>query len=174
MRNRYEGSWKGGVRDGFGVFYYANGSKYEGYWQNNMKEGYAFYTDENGKNSLIFFHKDRMIKGNRSDSIEAENVKKVPNKKEVEPNLYNLCLNIDHFYLPYTPNLEYLCNYLLRNNTQLKNWYKNAASFYDQQSEFSFCLNLEGVWKMIRSLKVLGDFSLAQFDRGVPHNNPDI
>jgi len=67
-----------------------------------------------------------------------------------------------------------MTNYLLRNNTQLKAWYKNAASFYDQQSEFSFCLNLEGVWKMIRSLKILGDFSLAQFDRGVPHINPDI
>lgn len=27
---------------------------------------------------------------------------------------------------------------------------------------------------MIRSLKVLGDFSLAQFNRGLPHINPDI
>ena len=27
---------------------------------------------------------------------------------------------------------------------------------------------------MIRSLKILGEFSLAQFDRGVPHINPDI
>ena len=27
---------------------------------------------------------------------------------------------------------------------------------------------------MIRSLKILGDFSLAQFNRGVPHVNPDI
>ena len=35
-----------------------------------MKEGYSFYTDENGKVSLIFFHKDRMMKGNRPDSIE--------------------------------------------------------------------------------------------------------
>ena len=70
-----------------------------------MKEGYSFYTDENGKISLIFFHKDRMMKGNRPDSIENENVKKTANKKEVEPNFYNLCLNIDHFYLPFTPNL---------------------------------------------------------------------
>ena len=45
MRNRYEGFWKAGVREGFGIFYYANGSKYEGYWKNNMKEGYSFYTD---------------------------------------------------------------------------------------------------------------------------------
>ena len=27
---------------------------------------------------------------------------------------------------------------------------------------------------MIRSLKVLGDFSLAHFNRGLPHANPDI
>lgn len=51
------------MRDGFGVFYYANGSKYEGYWKDNMKEGFAFYTDENGKTSLIQFSKDRMLKG---------------------------------------------------------------------------------------------------------------
>lgn len=37
IRNRYEGSWVNGVRDGYGVFYYANGSKYEGYWKDNMK-----------------------------------------------------------------------------------------------------------------------------------------
>ncbi len=30
-----------------------------------MKEGYSFYTDENGKMSLILFHKDRMIKPNK-------------------------------------------------------------------------------------------------------------
>ena len=27
---------------------------------------------------------------------------------------------------------------------------------------------------MIRSLKILGDFSLAQFNRGLPHSAPDI
>ena len=30
-----------------------------------MKEGYSFYTDENGKNSLILFNKDRMIKNDK-------------------------------------------------------------------------------------------------------------
>lgn len=82
MRNRYEGNWKKGVRDGFGVFYYANGSKYEGYWKDNMKEGYAFYTDENGKNSLILFSKDRMIKGEKPSQIEGDSTKKA-SKKEV-------------------------------------------------------------------------------------------
>lgn len=27
---------------------------------------------------------------------------------------------------------------------------------------------------MIRSLKILGDFSLANFNRGLPHSTPDI
>ena len=53
-----------------------------------------------------------MIKGEKPAMVENENAKKVPNKKEVEPNLYSLCLNIDHFYLPATPNLEHIFNYL--------------------------------------------------------------
>lgn len=48
MRNRYEGQWLDGQRNGYGVFYYANGSKYEGEWKNNLKEGYAIFTEDNG------------------------------------------------------------------------------------------------------------------------------
>ena len=50
------------MRQGYGVFHYANGSKYEGYWKNNMKQGLALYTDENGKMCLINFDKDKMMK----------------------------------------------------------------------------------------------------------------
>lgn len=81
------------------------------------------------------------MKGEKPSQIEGDNAKKA-SKKEVEPNYYSLCLSVDHFFLPLTPNLEPLYNYLLRNNTQLKSWYKAAAAFYDQQSEFSFCLTL--------------------------------
>jgi hypothetical protein len=56
----------------------------------------------------------------------------------------------------------------------LKSWYKGISTFYDQQSEYSFCLNLEGAWKMIRSLKILGSFSLATLNRGLYENNPNI
>lgn len=62
MRNRYEGNWANGVREGYGVFHYANGAKYEGFWKNNMKQGFAFFTDENGKISHLMFDKDRMLK----------------------------------------------------------------------------------------------------------------
>ena len=62
IRNRYEGEWFKGMREGYGVFHYANGSKYEGYWKNNMKQGLSLYTDENGKMSLINFDQDKMMK----------------------------------------------------------------------------------------------------------------
>ena len=45
-----------------------------------------------------------MIRDNHPTSIE-ESSKKVPVKKEVEPNFYSLCLKINPFYNPYTPNL---------------------------------------------------------------------
>ena len=100
--------------------------------------------------------------------------KKVASKKEVDPNAYSLCLRIAPLFYPFAPNLDPLFNFLLRNNTQLKYWYKGLSNFYDQQSEKSFCLNLEGVWKMVRALKIVGDFSLAVLDRGIKDVNPDI
>lgn len=64
MRNHYKGEWKQGKREGkpeqiklgFGVFYYADGSRYEGYWyfyykdrHNNLKEGANIYFFDNGQ-----------------------------------------------------------------------------------------------------------------------------
>lgn len=138
-----------------------------------MKQGLAFYTNENGKVSLIKFDKDRMLK-NEAHQLDTVNGKKIANKKEVDPNIYSLSLRINHLFAPFAPNLEPLFNFLLRNNSQLKSWYKGLSNFYDQQSELSFCLNLEGVWKMIRALKILGDFSLASIDRGFRDLNPHI
>ena len=49
LRNRYEGQWENGERNGFGVFYYANGAKYVGEWRSNLKEGRSvFITDSGG------------------------------------------------------------------------------------------------------------------------------
>lgn len=61
LRNRYEGEWLillfkfkssfirlNGERQGFGIFYYANGSKYEGEWKHNLKDGFAIFTKEDG------------------------------------------------------------------------------------------------------------------------------
>ena len=48
LRDRYVGEWKNGTRNGYGRFYYSNGSIYEGYWVNNQKEGFG-----------IFYYQDR-------------------------------------------------------------------------------------------------------------------
>lgn len=75
-------------------------------------------------------------------------------------------LHVEELFLPQRLDLEQLYNCLLRNNSQLKNWYRGLSSFYDNHSENTFCLILENVWKMVRSLKLLGRISLAQLDRG--------
>ncbi len=62
LRNRYEGNFEQGLRNGLGTFYYANGSTYEGNWVNNKKQGYAVYTDENGEVSHCFFINDRLVR----------------------------------------------------------------------------------------------------------------
>lgn len=32
----YDGDWKDGVAEGFGIFYYKNNGKYEGEWLNDV------------------------------------------------------------------------------------------------------------------------------------------
>ncbi len=34
--------------DGYGVAYYADGSRYEGNWKEGMRTGKGYYTDKNG------------------------------------------------------------------------------------------------------------------------------
>jgi hypothetical protein len=83
-------------------------------------------------------------------------------------------LNVTPYFIPFNPDLEQLYNYLLRNNSQLKSWYKGLSLYYDNKSEYSFSLNLDNVWKMMRSLKILGRISLAQIDRGLGGFKPNI
>ncbi|CBZ54564.1 conserved hypothetical protein [Neospora caninum Liverpool] len=59
--NRYEGQFKNGVREGFGLFWYANGSRYEGCWRNNKKHGRAHYVNEAGCVHEALFENDRIV-----------------------------------------------------------------------------------------------------------------
>jgi hypothetical protein len=62
LRNRYSGNFVNGLREGLGIFYYANGSTYEGYWVKSKKHGYAMYTNENGEVSHCYFCNDRLVR----------------------------------------------------------------------------------------------------------------
>ncbi len=47
---------------GFGIFYYANGTTYHGYWINNLKHGNAFFINELGQTLNSLFIKDKLSK----------------------------------------------------------------------------------------------------------------
>ncbi|KFH02152.1 MORN repeat-containing protein, partial [Toxoplasma gondii MAS] len=59
--NRYEGWFKNGVREGFGIFWYASGSRYEGYWRSSKKHGRAQYVNEAGCVHEAVFENDRVV-----------------------------------------------------------------------------------------------------------------
>ena len=41
----YRGEWKNNQHDGNGVFEFANGTRYEGTWKNHLMQGHGEYTD---------------------------------------------------------------------------------------------------------------------------------
>ena len=43
LRNTYDGEFVRGLREGYGIYYYANGARYEGEWKDNMKCGKVSY-----------------------------------------------------------------------------------------------------------------------------------
>lgn len=61
LRNRYEGMWFNGTRNGYGTFYYSDGSRYDGEWVNNQKEGFALFTDPSGDIAESIFKNDRVF-----------------------------------------------------------------------------------------------------------------
>lgn len=48
MFDRYEGNWDSGNRSGEGIQYYGSGAFYDGLWKNNEPEGNGTYTAANG------------------------------------------------------------------------------------------------------------------------------
>ncbi len=61
LRNRYEGMWFNGQRNGLGTFFYSDGSRYDGEWVDNLKEGFAIFTDPSGDEMEAIFKNDRLF-----------------------------------------------------------------------------------------------------------------
>ena len=53
--NTYTGEFHAGVRDGFGLFVYDDGSRYEGSWKDNRKNGEGKYTASCGAVSVDIY-----------------------------------------------------------------------------------------------------------------------
>jgi hypothetical protein len=47
--NRYLGTFDSSLRNGYGVFYYANGAVYKGQWKDNLKNGMGTFTSRDGR-----------------------------------------------------------------------------------------------------------------------------
>ena len=62
FRDRYVGQWKEGKRDGYGKFFYSNGSTYEGYWRNDKKEGFGILSFQDRTKILGTFKNDILEK----------------------------------------------------------------------------------------------------------------
>lgn len=55
---RYEGGFKGGLKEGFGVFHWLDGSKYEGQW-GKVQHGQGKYTDAKGRETEGEFYQGK-------------------------------------------------------------------------------------------------------------------
>ncbi|KDO35168.1 hypothetical protein SPRG_00014 [Saprolegnia parasitica CBS 223.65] len=115
--NRYEGEFANGVRDGYGVFYYANGARYEGHWEDNVKHGLGLFFFEDGTIYEGEFVRDRMVDMNDNKNKNAE-------------TLPTLVLYIDDIlrHEDKARALKATQHAVLRANTDLRNVYRHYAS----------------------------------------------
>jgi len=149
MCNRYEGYWHQGVREGFGVFFFANGSKYEGNFKNNKKNGYGVFTHEDGSVTEGTFDDDRCT----------HNVTK--SRGRIQLDIDDLLANVTDR----EEELRQIVYVLLRSNSDLQAWYKKYAGMcLDDDSRFTMSLN--EFWKFVAACDIpCPHVTLAVIDR---------
>lgn len=91
-------------------------------------------------------------------------------KKEVEQNPFKTLIDIQDL-IEFEQNPveveKEVQNILLRNNSEMKAWYKYYAKKVEsQKSEESFALTLRQIWRFLRDCQIIGpDATIASFDR---------
>ncbi|OQS03980.1 radial spoke head 10 family protein [Thraustotheca clavata] len=117
--NRYDGEFANGVRDGYGIFYYANGARYEGHWEDNVKNGLGLFFFEDGTIYEGEFVRDRMVDMNDN---KAKNSETIP----------TMVLYIDDIIRGDDKEkaraMKAVQHAVLRANTDLRNVYRHYAS----------------------------------------------
>ena len=84
FRDRYVGQWKDGKRDGYGKFFYSNGSMYEGYWKNDKKEGFGIFSFQDRTKILGTFKNDILINNlqNKINNTNNQNNQTIRSKND--------------------------------------------------------------------------------------------
>ena len=59
--NMYRGRLIDGKRNGYGTFFYSNGSSYTGIWRDNKKHGPGLFIEANGVIRLVYYEEDKLI-----------------------------------------------------------------------------------------------------------------
>mmetsp|Transcript_654 Transcript_654/g.770 ORF Transcript_654/g.770 Transcript_654/m.770 type:complete len:89 (-) Transcript_654:979-1245(-) len=81
-------------------------------------------------------------------------------KREVEENPFKKIIDIsDLMELEASPDetLKEVRNILLRNNTDLKSWYKYYSRKVEtHKTEESFAMTLRQIWRFLRDTKIIG------------------
>lgn len=101
--DRYEGEFKDGLLDGWGIYYYRNGDKYEGEFKNDMKSDKGTFTYINGdkyigefkndmkdgRGSFMFQNGDRYVGEFGNDMINGKGTRLYQNGNKYAGNFKN-------------------------------------------------------------------------------------
>lgn len=132
--NVYRGRFSKGAREGFGTFFYADGSAYEGQWANNKKNGRGKFVNCNGATFFCTYVDD--APQNLPNLVELSNASLVP-EVYIE----------DIGGIP-DGNVEQLSttikSLLLRFNTPLRGMF---SSYANQENDVAFVFTPKTWWK---------------------------
>eukprot|EP00971_Amphidinium_carterae_P011419 224738-Amphidinium_carterae.1 len=160
MNNRYSGQWCRGQRNGFGTFYYANGSYYRGEWKDHQKHGSGRQTFEDGRFYEGDFAMDQM-----TGSVPKDMLLPPLSNFGNEDNPMRRCIDItdlkpfalpaDHSGFPMSSGVGYqsidkifreLYNMLLRHLGELKELYFRYRVVNPRQGSDPFMLEARQLW----------------------------
>ena len=122
--NIYRGEWKLGLRDGFGTFFYANGSRYSGYWKGGKKDGRGIVENESGQILCRKFKQDRVDdpKAVRAtEEVRSQAFLYINDLANQYPSLFGATEKQES-------TINSLKNLLLRYNSHLKKLYERYCS----------------------------------------------
>ncbi|KAI3385394.1 hypothetical protein SNEBB_008488 [Seison nebaliae] len=158
LRNEYIGNFTNNERNGYGKFYYADGSTYEGNWSNGKKHGYGKFIRRNGDDYEGLFENNYIKDGS----------KYLENKMEF--NVIKLRIDQILKYLPlftHEEELKLTTNTVQRYLIPLQNVYNFYANLGKNKSrDNTYVLHRIQFWRFLLDCCLANaEFSIPEIDR---------